>query len=56
MEKTNMSTTLDNELIKKFKKLAIDQGKQYNVLMEEAIEDILLKYALSHKEQPRQRG
>jgi len=55
MKKTNMSTTLDNELIKKFKKLAIDQGKQYNVLMEEAIKGILFKYGISHEssEQPR---
>ena len=56
MTKKHITTSIDEDVVKNLKKLAIDKGVNYNVLIEESIKDILLKYALSHKEQPRQRG
>ena len=35
---------MEEDLIKKFKSLAIEQGKRQNQLLEEAIQDILKKY------------
>ena len=40
---------MEEELIKQFKILAIDQGKRQNQLLEETIKDLLKKY----KKQPK---
>jgi len=47
MEKKNRipyNTTLDADLLKQLKYLAIDEHKRHNDLLEEAIQDILKKY------------
>ncbi len=44
MAKTLYNTRLDEDLIKKFKILAIMQDKRQNQLLEEAIQDLLKKY------------
>jgi predicted transcriptional regulator len=43
-EKERFTTTLDSELLEKIKILAIYEKCSTNVLMEEAIEDLLKKY------------
>ena len=43
-KKIFFNTTVPESLIKKFKILAIEQGKRQNQLLEEAINDILKKY------------
>ena len=43
-KKVFFNTTLPESLLKKFKILAIEEGKRQNQLLEEAIEDLLKKY------------
>ena len=44
MEKKMFSTLLKNDLLKEFKKLAIDLDMGINDLLEEAMTDLLTKY------------
>ena len=44
MEKKMFSTLIKNDLLKEFKKLAIDLEKPINQIMEEAMQDLLKKY------------
>jgi hypothetical protein len=44
MTRKHMTTTIDNNLQKEFKKLAIDLESPINDLLEEAIRDLLKKY------------
>ena len=44
MAKITYNTRMEEELMKKFKILAIQLGKRQNQLLEEAIKDILKKY------------
>lgn len=44
MAKITYNTRLEEDLIKKFKILAIEQGKRQNDVLKEAIEDLLQKY------------
>ena len=44
MEKKMLSTLLRNELLKEFKKLAIDLERPVNDLLEEAMGDLVKKY------------
>jgi hypothetical protein len=44
MEKKGFSTLLRNDLLKEFKKLAIDLERPTNDLLEEAMQDLLKKY------------
>jgi len=44
MAKITYNTRLEEELIKQFKILAIHQSKRQNILLEEAIRDLLIKY------------
>jgi len=44
MAKIKYNTRLEEGLIKKFKILAIEKGKRQNVLLEEALNDLLKKY------------
>ncbi|MDI6688190.1 MAG: hypothetical protein QME06_08245, partial [Desulfobacterales bacterium] len=44
MAKITYNTRIEEELIKKFKILAIEQGKRQNQLLEEAILDLIKKY------------
>jgi len=39
-----LSTLIKNDLLKEFKKLAIDLEKPINRVLEEAIQDLLKKY------------
>ena len=43
-EKERFTTTLDSEILQKIKILAIFERCTTNVLIEEAIEDLLMKY------------
>jgi len=44
MSKITYNTRLEEDLLKKFKILAIEQGKRQNDILEEALLDILKKY------------
>jgi predicted transcriptional regulator len=44
MEKKMFSTLLTNDLLKEFKKLAIDLERPINDILEEAMRDFLKKY------------
>jgi hypothetical protein len=44
MEKKMLSTLLRNDLLKEFKKLAIDLERPTNDLLEEAMKELLAKY------------
>jgi hypothetical protein len=44
MARKPLSTTIENNLIKSAKKLAIDLERQLNDVLEEAIQDLLKKY------------
>ena len=44
MARKNMTTSIDNDLQKEIKKLAIDQERPFNRLIEEALRDLLEKY------------
>jgi hypothetical protein len=39
-----MTTSIDNDLQKEIKKLAIDQERPFNNVIEEALRDLLRKY------------
>ena len=43
-KKVFFNTTITESLLKKFKILAIELGKRQNVVLEEAMKDILKKY------------
>jgi len=52
METTNRihyNTTLDADLLKQLKFLAIEENKRHNDLLEEAIQDLLKKYEKNDK-------
>jgi hypothetical protein len=49
MEKKMFSTLLKNDLLKQFKKLAIDLERPANDLLEEAMQDLLAKYEKKSK-------
>jgi hypothetical protein len=44
MEKKMFSTLIRNDLLKEFKKLAIDLERPINDILEEAMKDLLKKY------------
>jgi len=44
IERKNYNTTLRVDLIKKLKFLSVDEDARVNDLLEEAIEDLLIKY------------
>ena len=44
MAKISYNTRMDEDLLKKFKILAIMESKRQNELLEEAIQDLLKKY------------
>ncbi len=52
MAKITYNTRMEESLIKKFKILAIEQGKRQNQLLEEAIKDLLAKYQKTKKGAP----
>jgi metal-responsive CopG/Arc/MetJ family transcriptional regulator len=49
MEKKMFSTLLKNDLLKEFKKLAIDLERPVNDLLEEAMRELLKKYNTQEK-------
>lgn len=53
MEKKMLSTPIRNDLLKEFKKLAIDLEKPVNALLEEAMQDLLAKYEKKGKASPK---
>jgi len=44
MARKNMTTSIENDLQKEAKKLAIDLERPFNDLIEEALRDLLKKY------------
>jgi hypothetical protein len=44
MARKNMTTSIENDLQKEAKKLAIDLKRPFNDLIEEALRDLLKKY------------
>jgi len=44
MARKNLTTSIETDLIKKIKYLAVDLSKPLNELFEEAIQDLLKKY------------
>ena len=44
MARKNMTTSIDNDLQKEIKKLAIDRERPFNDIIEEALRDLLKKY------------
>ena len=42
--KTYLNTTVDTDLLKSLKMLAVQEGTRLNQLLEEAIKDLLKKY------------
>jgi hypothetical protein len=49
MARKNMTTSIENDLQKEIKKLAIDLERPFNDLIEEALRDILKKYKIKSK-------
>jgi predicted transcriptional regulator len=49
MSRKNMTTSIDNDLQKEVKKLAIDLERPFNDLIEEAFRDLLKKYQKTKK-------
>ena len=47
--KTYINTTLTSSLLTELKILAAKEGKRLNMLLEEAIQDLLKKYEKKHK-------
>lgn len=47
-EKKVFSTRIDDVVLKKLKHLAVDEDKSLGDLLEEAIEDLVKKYAKPH--------
>ncbi len=62
MKKKMFSTQIRNDLLKEFKKLAIDLERPINDVLEEAMQDLLAKYGIefqpggSPKAKPRVRA
>jgi len=52
----NMTTSIENELQKEIKKLAIDLEHPFNDLIEEAFRDILKKYKNKSKQKHHMEG
>ncbi len=50
MARKNVTTSIDTDLIKQIKYLAVDTSKPLNELFEEAIQDLLKKYEKQAKE------
>ena len=50
MEKKMLSTLIKNDLLKEFKKLAIDLERPINDILEEAMRELLKKYKKKVKE------
>ena len=50
MQKKMFSTLIKNDLLKEFKKLAIDLERPINDILEEAMRDLLKKYDKKVKE------
>ena len=50
MARKNMTTSIENDLQKEIKKLAIDLERPFNDLIEEALRDLLKKYEKQPKE------
>ena len=44
MERKTITTSLEVELVKLVKHLAVDTDKNFNELLEEALQDLLKKY------------
>ncbi len=44
MDRKNVTTSIQIELIKQLRHLAVDMDKPLNELFEEAIQDLLMKY------------
>ncbi|MFC1866581.1 ribbon-helix-helix domain-containing protein [Thermodesulfobacteriota bacterium] len=49
MARKNITTSIETDLIKKIKYLAVDMSKPLNELFEEAIKDLLKKYEKKSK-------
>ena len=49
-KRVHYNTTLDADLLKRLKFLAVEENKRHNDLLEEAIQDLLKKYAKKAKE------
>ena len=49
MPRKNVTTSIESELIKKLKYLAVDREKPLNELFEEAIQDLLKKHEKKRK-------
>ena len=49
MARKNMTTSIENDLQKKAKKLAINLERPFNELIEEALRDLLKKYETKSK-------
>jgi len=47
--RTHYNTTLDADLLKRLKILAVEENKRHNDLLEEAIRDLLKKYKTCDK-------
>ena len=52
-DKKPFTTTIDKDLIKEIKKLAIDLDTNVNTLIEEGIQYLLSKYDKSHVKPPK---
>ena len=50
MARKNVTTSIETELIKKLKYLAVDTEKPLNELFEEALQDLLKKYEKKPKQ------
>ena len=48
--RTHYNTTLNTDLLKKLKFLAVEMNKRHNDLLEEAIQDLLKKYKKKSQE------
>ncbi|WAC08687.1 MAG: hypothetical protein OS130_05715 [Thermodesulfobacteriota bacterium] len=48
-----LSTPIRNDLLKEFKKIAIDLERPINALLEEAMQDLLAKYEKKVKGSPK---
>ena len=49
MARKNMTTSIENDLQKEIKKLAIDLERPFNDIIEEALKDLLKKYGKNLK-------
>ena len=53
MEKKMFSTLINNDLLKEFKKFAIDLERPINDILEEAMKDLLKKYEKNPAKPPK---